>query len=136
MGTDGNKKVVRSFFDAIANKDRERIGSLMTDDATWWISPTTPVSGTYSKADFLAIMPQLFDVTVGKATVTIGDVTAEDNRVSVTGLGDMQLTNGKLYANHYHYLIYLRDGKISAGREYSDTAHMSEIFGSGGVLNP
>jgi ketosteroid isomerase-like protein len=59
----------------------------------------------------------------------LGDFTAEDDRVSVTTVGNVPFKSGKVYNSHYHFLFFLRHGEISAVKEYLDTYHSGEIFG-------
>jgi uncharacterized protein len=61
--------------------------------------------------------------------LVLGGFTAEDDRVSVTMVGNIPQRSGKVYSSHYHILFWLRDGKISAVKEYLDTYHVGEIFG-------
>ena len=129
MGIEDNKKVALEFFDAVAGGDTERMGSLMTDDATWWVLPNTVFSGLHKKADFLAIVPQLFAEAAGPFTFRFDDITAEGDRVAITAKGHILMKSGKAYSSDYHFLLFFRDGLISAGKEYMDSAHVGQIFG-------
>lgn len=129
MSREDNKNVVRSFFQALQAGDVEQIGHLTTDDFTFWVAPTTLASGTYPKEKWLQLMSEIFEDLAGPMTQQLGDFTAEDNRVSVTTVGYVPFKNGKIYSSHYHFLFFLRDGKISAAKEYLDTYHSGEIFG-------
>lgn len=125
-----NKELVLEFFDAIAAGDTDKMREMMTDDATWWVAPSTIFSGEHQKEDFLAIVPQLFEQASGPLTFSILDVTCEEDRVSLTAKGNMQMKSGKLYASDYHFLLRVRDGKIAGGREYLDSAHVNDVFGA------
>ncbi|AMK25296.1 MULTISPECIES: nuclear transport factor 2 family protein [unclassified Sphingobium] len=129
MSLEGNKKVALEFFDAVASGDTARMGALMTDDATWWVIPSTVFSGLHQKNDFLAIVPQLFAEADGPFTFRFDDITAENNRVAITAKGHILMKSGKAYSSDYHFLLFFRDGKISAGKEYMDSAHVGEVFG-------
>ncbi len=48
---------------------------------------------------------------------------AEGDQVAVEAESWGELKNGRVYNQEYHFLITLRDGKISAVREYLDTQH-------------
>jgi hypothetical protein len=39
-----------------------------------------------------------------------------------------KLKNGRIYNQQYHTLMVIRDGKISAVREYLDTQHVFEVW--------
>jgi uncharacterized protein len=129
MSGDDNKNVVRSYFKALEAGDLEQVDHLTTDDFTFWVTPTTISSGTYTKEKWLKLVSYTFDNLAGPMTQQLGDFTAEDDRVSVTTVGNIPFKNGKVYKSHYHLLFFLRDGKISAVKEYLDTYHVGEIFG-------
>lgn len=129
MSEENNKNVIRQFFGAFEAGDLERVISLITDDFTWWVPPTTIASGTYSKSEWVELISGILGDLAGPMTMQLGHLTAEDDRVSVTAIGNIPLNSGKIYSNHYHILFWLRDGKISVGKEYQDTYHVGEIFG-------
>ena len=129
MSTESNKNIVRSFIKAIVSGDLDRLALTTTDDATFWVSPTTTGSGTRNKEEYLQLISGITGELAKPMTLEMGDFTAEDDRVSLTMVGSMHLKNGKVYNGHYHYLFFLRDGKISAVKEYLDTYHAGEIFG-------
>lgn len=129
MSTETNKNVVRSFINGIATGDLNRLALTTTDDASFWVSPTTVGSGTRTRDEWLQSMSDMFSGLAKPMTLEMGDFTAEDDRVSLTLVGGMHLKNGKVYNGHWHMLFFLRDGKISAMKEYLDTYHAGEIFG-------
>jgi ketosteroid isomerase-like protein len=95
--------------------------------------PTTIRSGTYTKKQFLQAVSELRGELTGPMTLQLRDVTAEDDRVSVTMEGNLPLKSGKAFKSHYHNLLWVRDGKVSAVKEYLDTYHVGEIFGFPGA---
>jgi ketosteroid isomerase-like protein len=130
MKSKDNKEVVRKFFDAVAEGDTTLMASMLTQDATWWVAPSTIFSGVLTKARWLEIIPMLFANADGKFEIKLGDWTAEEDRVSVTAKGHLKLKDGRVYASDYHFLIWVRDGKIARGKEYMDSAHVNDIFGA------
>jgi uncharacterized protein len=135
MNGEDNKNILRAFFKAFAAENLEMIDRLTSNDFTFWAAPTTIGSGTYTKEAFLKLISDTFDNLAGQMTLQLGDFTEEDDRVSVTMVGNMPLKNGKVYNNHYHFLFFVRDGKISKMKEYSDTFHVGEIFGFPGAAD-
>lgn len=129
MSGEATKDVVRRFVKALEAMDLEQLGLITTDDLTFWVAPTSIASGTYTKEDWLQLMSGVLGDLAGPITLQLGDLTAEDDRVSLTMVGNILLKSGKIYHNHYHFLFFLREGKISAVKEYSDTYHAGEIFG-------
>jgi ketosteroid isomerase-like protein len=130
MGTKENKALVLDFFAAVEKGDTKSMSEMMTDDATWWVAPSTKFSGVHKKNDFLAIVPQLFEAAAGPLTFQYGELTAEDNRVAMTAKGHLLMKSGMTYQSEYHFLVYVRDGKIAGAREYLDSKHVNEIFGA------
>ena len=49
------------------------------------------------------------------------NVTAEGDRVSVEWEGECTLLNGEAYNNCYHFLLFIRDGRVVRLKEYLDT---------------
>jgi ketosteroid isomerase-like protein len=74
-------------------------------------------------------MSEVLGDLAGPMTLQLGDLTAEDDRVSLTMIGNIPFKSGKVYNSHYHNLFFLRDGKVSAVKEYLDTYHAGQIFG-------
>ena len=64
----------------------------------------------------------------GAPTVTITGTTAEGGRVAIEAVGTGKLRNGRDYANRYHFLLEVRDGRVLAIREYMDSQHVAEAF--------
>ena len=129
MSNEDNKRVVRDYFKAVEANDLNGLGQLTTDDFTFWVAPTSISSGTYTKENWLQLVSGVFSDLAGPMTQQPDILTAEDDRVSVTAIGSIPFKNGKVYSSHYHYLFFLRDGKISEVKEYLDTYHVGEIFG-------
>lgn len=129
MDLQSNKAVVRDFFAAVSAGDLERLRAMTTDDMTWWIAPTTIFSGTRDKAAWLGVIENLLGAAAGPFTLAIDEITAEDDRVSLTARGNLPLRDGRTYASHYHLLMRLRGGKVAAVKEYADSYHAGEIFG-------
>jgi ketosteroid isomerase-like protein len=129
MGLKENKALVIDFFDAVARCDTKRMDLLMTSDATWWVAPSTVYSGLHQKRDFLALLPTLFTNAAGPLTFRHGEMTAEEDRVSLYSKGHLLMKDGKTYQCNYHFLLHVKDGKIASGQEWLDSAHVNDIFG-------
>lgn len=54
--------------------------------------------------------------------------TAEGDRVAVETESYAEVKNGRVYNNHYHFLVIVRDGKIAQVKEYLDTSHTYDTF--------
>ena len=53
----------------------------------------------------------------------------EGDKVAVEGESFMQLKDGRVYRNLYHWLFEFRGDKIAKVREYLDTALVEELVG-------
>ena len=130
MSLEQNKRTAEEFLAASATHDADRLASLMTDDATYWVQGKPhlfPYAGEKTKAEMYKYFqtPSIFKDGLIQ---TLGAVTAEDNRVSVEVEVRGIAPNGKLYNNTFHYLFIFRDGKIARVKEYVDTYHAAEVF--------
>lgn len=124
--------IVAEFFQSFSRGDIDQVLDRMTDDATWWVSGRIAgMSGTNSKAELGALLRAVKPLYKGGAlAITPTGITVEGNRVAVEAKGHAELTSGGVYANEYHFLVELADGRIRRVREYSDTQHMLETFSS------
>jgi ketosteroid isomerase-like protein len=55
-------------------------------------------------------------------------VIAEGDKVAIEAESSGDLKNGRKYRQRYHFKLELRDGKISAVREYLDTHHVWDVW--------
>lgn len=130
MGTVENKILVTRFWEAFSESRFDDALAMLTDDATWWVAGKTDISGTYSKAEFAELVGQIGSSAPQGIRVSLTQLTAEDDRVSIEAKSYGEINNGKTYCNDYHFMMVCRDGKIAAVREYLDTEHVTEVFGS------
>ena len=61
-------------------------------------------------------------------TFTVRGMTAEGDRVAVEAECLGAHVSGKTYAQRYHFLFVIRDGKIHEMREYFDTMHANDVL--------
>ncbi len=125
-----NKQTAIDFLAASARHEADRLASLMTDDATYWVQGKPhlfPHAGEKTKEQIYRYMqtPSIFKDGLEQ---TIGEVTGEGDRVAVEVEVRGIAPNGKLYTNTYHYLFFFRDKKIARVKEYLDTYHAAEVF--------
>lgn len=130
MGTAENKALVTRFWETFSAGRYDDAVAMLSDDATWWVAGSTDLSGTYSKSEFAALLGQVTGSAPHGIRVTPKLLTAEDERVSVEAESYAEISNGKTYRNIYHFMMIVREGKICAVREYLDTEHVTEVFGS------
>jgi len=99
--------------------------SVYADDLTFW----SPLSGEASKSDYLARAPIVKAIFTEPLTMTIDSLTSQPGRTVVQCHGAGTLCNGSAYSNTYMFLLEFDDaGRITAIREYADTARAREIL--------
>jgi uncharacterized protein len=128
MSTERNKRLALELIQAAIDSRKEDILQLTTADATWWISGSTPLSGTYPVKTLFAHSGALFTGLKKPFTGGVGAVTAEADRVSLESWGHAEFEDGRVYHNEVHLLLLFRGDKISAVREYGDTALLQALF--------
>ncbi|GLT00013.1 hypothetical protein GCM10007897_13960 [Sphingobium jiangsuense] len=121
-----NSQIVQHFFTVMNEAGPAEAASRFgTADLIWW----TPGGGEIQ--NHLDGLTRLIETHFDERgiTLTIEGITAEGERVAVEARSEGRLRTGARYANRYHWLFILRDGKIAVAREYNDTAHVKEVLG-------
>ena len=131
MDTTENKQLARRFIDAISRGDIEGIRKAFADDGTVWTIGTMPISGTFTAAQVVEASHRVLDLFPEGLKITIKGMTAEDDRVAIEAESYGRHKSGRTYANVYHFLMRVRDGKIVEWREYLDTMHASDVLCAG-----
>ena len=126
----GVKAVVADFLAAFSRGDVEGVVNRMTEDATWWVSGTIQgMSGTYARLELATLLEGVKQVyKQGALQIAPLSMIAEGDKVAVEAESFAELQNGRVYQNLYHFLFWVRDGKIAEVREYMDTMHAKDIF--------
>jgi ketosteroid isomerase-like protein len=123
MDTILNKKLVADFFTALNEQRMNDAFGYFAEDLHWWILGDIPVSGNYDKRKISLGLKLIFRSFDG-FKFTLGEMTAEENRVSVIAESNaVRKSNSKKYNNHYHFLFSFENGKIKTVKEYFDTVH-------------
>jgi hypothetical protein len=126
-----NTDIVLSFFQLMNSGDPARMAKavdLMADDATYWIPGDWPNAGTFAKAEVAAMVTGATDIFDGPLEIVIQGVTAEGERVAVEMESRGRFKDGRPYNNSYHWLFVVRDGRIRAIKEYTDTAYANRAY--------
>src|SRR5512145_1705115 len=131
MGIVENKQLARRFIDAISRGDVEAIRNSFADDGTVWTIGTLPISGTFTAAQVTEASHRVLDLFPEGLEMTIKGMTAEDDRVAIEAESYGRHVSGRTYANVYHFLMRVRDGKIAEWREYIDTMHANDVLCGG-----
>lgn len=119
-----NKENVRRFFQHLNDQEMPEAFQMLSEYLHWWILGSTPVSGEYDKRK-ISLGLKMLHRNFENYKFTIGQMTAEENRVSVILESHAKRkSNGKLYNNHFHFLISFENGRIVKVKEFFDTAHV------------
>ncbi|NJO56576.1 MAG: nuclear transport factor 2 family protein [Rhodospirillales bacterium] len=127
MNLETNKQIATAFFGQITAGDLAAALDTLSDDATWWIAGkpgTAPSAGEHTKEQMSRLLRNMAGHLKNGLTMTVKSVIAEGDQVAVEVESLGELENCRVYNNEYHFRITLRDGKISAIKEYLDTQHV------------
>ena len=122
-----NKQRAVEFFACFNANDIAGALARTTDDATWWIAgkpAQLPVAGVHTKERIARIFYNMADQIPAGLKLTVKSLIAEGDQVALEVESYGELRNGRIYNQEYHMLMTLREGKISAVREYLDTQHV------------
>ena len=128
MGKEENKKFAQTFLDALSRGDWQFVEDAYAEDVVIWTAGSMPFSGTHTKDGLSDIKAWLTGVFPEGLKFTVKAMTAEGDRVAIEAESDGRHINGKIYNNLYHFLMVIRDGKISELKEYMDTMHANEVL--------
>lgn len=113
------EQVAREYIDYWNAGDFESLIGLFAEDMVWAIKGKSPQSGEFSRdqiASVLRLLPKLDPVE--PFLLHVENITANDERAAVEFTSTLKLRDGRDYQNEYHFLIFVKDGKIVEGHEY------------------
>lgn len=116
-----NKDIAQKFLEALGGGDVETVKTLITDDMIAVCTGTSLLSGTRGSADIIGVGDVFKKITKSGLRFEILTMTSEEDRVSVEAKGYSELVTGAAYNNEYHFLFFIRDGRIYKMKEYIDT---------------
>jgi uncharacterized protein len=125
-----NKKLIQDAFTAWANGDGMAFFNLLTDNATWTVMGSCPISGTYVGRQRLvedALTPQR-EKLAGPPTPTVINIIAEGDTIVIQWTGKGTTKTGQPYNNSYCYVVQMENGKITRGTAYLDTELVRSIW--------
>lgn len=123
-----HQQTVTRFLELFSSGAVAETMAMLTDDATWWVAGTMPISGTYSKAQFEQLLSGVLDTCTGPIRIEPRTWTIDADRVALEAESFVDTRNGRRYNNHYHFLFRVRDGKVASVREYLDTMHANAVL--------
>ncbi|MFG2631932.1 nuclear transport factor 2 family protein [Streptomyces sp. NPDC048473] len=109
--------------------DPDTIASLISEDVTWWITPSIPAeimeSVTHGREAMRENLQRVFSTLYQTGTVrtVVHDTISEGNlgaaRWTMTG----KFANGAPFENYYALWVEAKDGLVVKVWEYTDMAH-------------
>ena len=127
MSIEQNKQIARSLFDRFNVNDIAGALDIMTDDATWWIAgkpDQLPVAGVYNKERIARLLNNMVGQLPEGLRMTVKSQICEGDKVAMEVESYGELRNGRVYNQQYHFVVTIREGKVSGIREYLDTQHV------------
>ncbi len=132
--TTNAEQTVKDFFQAIGTQDWEAARALLAEDVVWTVMARgVPGAGAHHGADaiFDFIRPVRALFAAGSPQMTLRCLISAGPMVVMEAHGGGQLKDGRAYDNHYAMVIDVRNGKVSALREYMDSYYVHELLGHG-----
>ena len=120
-----NRARALRFIEALsANKLAEMREVLHADFEVWLPRPRR----LYSFDEYQEMVQRSSALMPRSIDITIGPITAEDDRVAIQCESHADLVSGKTYNNVYHFLFEFHEGKIRKVSEHNDTYHAVTVL--------
>ncbi len=130
MNLEQQKERAVTFLKGLEKPDTKTFADLITDDFEFEmmgrLPGVTPIGG---KDAFLKSMPPMLKAMFPNGlNMKLHTIVAEGPHVAIQCESDTIASNGKKYANRYHFYVLFKGDKIAQVREYNDTNHVREVF--------
>ena len=113
-----NKRVARTFIEAMGRGDAAAAAPCITEDAFTLAKGYGKFAGVRKHDTILATIDAFSKLMPDGMEPDIISITAEDDRVVVEFEGNGTLYNGESYGNQYCMVFTLREGRICQVNEY------------------
>ena len=124
------KRFVLDFFAELVAGD-DACWDRVAEDASWKLMArgrSYPYPTDYTKASYRQLVSETAAMFPQGLRFTVLGAIAEGERVAVEAESHGYTRDGQLYANVYHLLVELEDGRIKTVREYLDSGHATEVL--------
>jgi len=123
-----NKRLVATFFETLTAGDDEGAFSVVDPNVAWWVPGDLPFSGTKTRAEYMGVVGAIRSGFPTGFALQVTSMIAEGDKVAAEVASSGKHRNGRTYANKYHFLITIKDGKFVAVKEYMDTLHLYKLI--------
>ncbi len=130
-----NTALARSMYEAFGRGDIPAVAGMMTPDMVWMEAEGNPYAdlNPYKGPD--KVVSGLF-MRLGTEwngfSATPHDFIAEGDRVVVLGrYGGTNLATGQKLDAQFAHVVTVKNGKVAAFQQYTDTAQQARVMGKG-----
>ena len=128
MGATGDIEVVRRGFAAFSAGDMATLNELFTDDATWLVPGTGPLSGAKEGRDaVLAFFGELMTRSGGSLKVELDDVVGGDDH-TVAMSRNRASRDANTLDQRAVIVFTLRDGRVAEARQFFEDTALNDTF--------
>jgi uncharacterized protein len=126
------KQVLQRYLDALVAADIDTIRDSFAEDAIWTVKADLPIAGPWHGRDqivddFLsAVMGERFEA--GSHIFTFPTMIADGDTIALEWHVSARNAAGEPYENDYCGIFVIRDGKITAVREYLDGRYTAKVL--------
>src|ERR1700735_1971606 len=123
MSIEKNVQIVKDFFAAMGNRDKQGLLALVAEDIEWIVpGEDWPLAGTHRGHAGLESLLQRANETVETSYPEPPEFVAQGDRVMVVGVatGKIKATN-RAFKDDWVFAITVQNGKVTNIREYIDT---------------
>lgn len=131
MSATQSKETVQSFFERFSETDVDGALALLDADVFWQamgLNSNPPVDTRMDRDGIAELIKKMRERMPDGLRLTPTGWTVEGDRVAMEMESYGTKANGTVYNNFYHFLVTLKDGKITAIREYMDTLHLKQVL--------
>ncbi|HET6859712.1 MAG TPA: nuclear transport factor 2 family protein [Streptomyces sp.] len=109
--------------------DADRIAALISEDVTWWITPSIPAdimeSVTHGRETMRGNLERVFSTLylAGSVKTVVHQVIGQGNLAAARWTMTGAFSNGAPFENDYTLWVEESDGLVAKAWEYTDIAH-------------
>jgi len=124
-----NKQLMKAIFEELAKGNSRPYFEALAEDFELTVTGQTPWSGTYKGEQAREFYRAVSANYADRYTTMAVNMIADGDAVAVESRGCVTTVRGDLYANQYCLVFELKDGRITAQREYADTLMVDRMLG-------